>query len=85
MNCEENDDGGQNHEVSVEKNEHAGVVKAPTALQATCRFGHAPCCEQQGKKLPVRAVQVLNMGESGEPQAECECAQRKENGAQERW
>jgi hypothetical protein len=50
---QQHDNGGEDHEVRVEKEKNAGVVEAPSALQAARSFGHAPRGHEQGDDLPV--------------------------------
>jgi hypothetical protein len=81
-NGNQDDNRGENHEVGIEQKEHAGVVEAPTALQAAGRLSHTPGGNEKREKLPMRAVQISNVGKSGKPETGGKCAQRQENGAQ---
>ncbi len=71
----QDNDRRQDHEVGVEQDEHAGMVKTPPPLQAASRLCHAPGGDEQGKNQPPRTVEILNVGKSSEPQAGRECAQ----------
>jgi hypothetical protein len=61
------------------------VVEAPLALEAAGGLCHAPHGNQQSENLPVGAVEVFNVREAGKVQAGGKCAQRQENGADERF
>jgi len=61
------------------------MIEAPFALEAAGSLGHAPRSNQQSENLPVRSVQVLDVRKAGQAQAGGKCAQRKENGAHERF
>lgn len=74
---QQNHDPCQDHQIGVKQDEHPGVVEAPFALQAARRLHHAPRGHQQCEHLPSRAVQLLDIGESRQPQAGRKCAQRK--------
>ena len=78
-------DCGENHELGVKKDEYAGVVEAPLALEAAGGLSHAPYGDQQSENLPVGAVEVFYMREAGEVQAGGKCAEREKNGADERF
>lgn len=82
---DQNHDTGEDHQVYIEQDEDPGVVEAPSAAQATGRLRHAPCGNQEGQKLPIRAVQIVDVWEAGEAQAGGKCAQGKEHGAQQRF
>lgn len=81
----QDDDGGKNHEVGVEEDEHTSVVEVPFALEAAGGLGHAPCGNQQSENLPPGAVKVFNVRKAGQAEAAGKCAQRKENGARKRF
>ena len=60
LRCEEHEhDCGENHELRVKKDEYAGVVEAPFALEAAGCLGHAPHSNQQSENLPVGAVEAF--------------------------
>lgn len=59
------------------------MVEAPSALQAAGGFRHSPSGDKEGKDLPMGAVQVLDVGESREPQAGQEGAEGEDDGASE--
>lgn len=61
------------------------MVETPLAAQATSCFCHAPRGHQKGKKLPGRAVKIVDIREAGQAQAGGKCAQRKNDGAQQRF
>jgi len=61
------------------------MVETPLAAQAAGRLCHSPCGHQEGEKLPVRAVQIADVWEASQAQAGGKCAQRKQNGAQQRF
>ena len=82
---EQDHDCCENHELGVKKDEHAGVVEAPFALEAAGSLGHAPRGHQQSENLPVGAVEILDVRKAGEVQAGGKCAEREENGAHERF
>jgi len=81
---QKNDDGGEHHEVGIEKKQHASVVETPSALKTARCFRHAPTTHQQGKNLPRRAVKVFDVGKTGEAQAAEESAEREHDGAHQR-
>ncbi len=61
------------------------MVEAPFVLEATDGFAHSPGGHHQGGDLPVRAVQVLDVRKPCEAQAGQERAQRKNDGADQRF
>ena len=61
------------------------MIETPLAAQAAGCLYHAPRGYQEGEKLPMRAVQVVYVRETGQAQTGCECAQRKQRGAQQRF
>ena len=61
------------------------MVETPFPPQAARRLCHAPRRYQKGKNLPMRAVQIVDIREAGQTQAGSECAQRKEDGARQRF
>jgi hypothetical protein len=84
--CEKHDhDCGEDHELGVKKDEHAGVVKAPLAPKTAGGLCHSPHGNQQSENLPVGAVEVLYVRKAGEVQAGGECAEREDDGADERF
>jgi len=76
---------GQDHEIGVKQNEHAGMVEAPFAAQAASRFKHSPRGHQQRNNLPVGGMQVFNARKSGQLQATEEGAQREQNAPGNGW
>jgi len=80
----QNHNGRKDHQVGIEQDEHAGMVEAPSALQAAGCLRHAPRGNQQGKNLPSRAAQVSDERKPGQTQAGREGAQRESDGANER-
>lgn len=60
------------------------MVETPPALEAARRLCHAPGGNQQGENLPARAMKIFDGRKAGEPQATEECAQRQDNGADQR-
>lgn len=78
-------DGRKDHQVGIQEEEHAGMVEAPLSPQAAGSLCHAPRGNQQSENLPVRSMQVLDVRKAGQAQAGGKCAQRKENGAHERF
>lgn len=80
---EQDDDCGEDHEVGVEEDEHAGVIEAPFAPEATGRLSHAPGGDQQSENLPPGAVKILNVRKTGQVEAGGQCAEREENRARE--
>ena len=82
---QQNHDSREDHQVGVEQDEDTGMVETPFAAQAAGRLCHAPRGHQEGEKLPVRAVQIADVREAGQAQAGCKCAQRKQQGAQQRF
>ncbi|SPE22489.1 hypothetical protein SBA5_340015 [Candidatus Sulfotelmatomonas gaucii] len=77
----QHDDGCEDQQVGIEEDEDAGVVQAPSTLQAASRFGHAPRREEQGKDLPRGTVKVLDIREACKPQAGQKCSYRQNDGA----
>lgn len=77
-------DCDQDDEVRVEQEKDTGVVEAPLAAQAARGFHHSPESSRQCCELPGRAVQAIDVGESGEQQADRECAYREHDGAHQR-
>ncbi len=75
LNGEQDHDSGENHQVGVEEEEHAGVVKAPFALQTAGRLGHPPGGNQQSEDLPPGIVQILNVRKAGKAEAGGKCAE----------
>ncbi len=65
----QNHNGRKDHQVGIEQDEHAGMVEAPSALQAAGGLRHAPRGNQQGKNLPSRAAQVSDVRKPGQAQA----------------
>lgn len=82
---EQNHNAGQDHEIGVKKDEYAGVVKTPLAPQTASRLRHAPRGYQKGKELPMRTMQVFDGWKTGQAQTCGECAQREQDGAQQRF
>ena len=78
-------DGRKDHQVGIQEEEHAGMVEAPLSPQAAGSLCHAPRGNQQSENLPVRSMQVLDVRKAGQAQAGGKRAQRKENGAHERF
>ncbi len=60
------------------------MVKVPFALQAAGRLRHAQSRNQKRKKLPIRAMQILDVWKAGQAQAGGKGAERKESGARQR-
>jgi hypothetical protein len=50
---EEDNDGSENHEIGVEKQDDSRVIKGPPALEASGSFTHAPGGQGEGKKFPM--------------------------------
>ena len=61
------------------------MIEAPFALDAAGGLCHAPRGNQQSENLPVGAVEVFYVRETGEVQAGGKCAQREKDGAHERF
>lgn len=61
------------------------MVKAPFALEAAGRLGHAPRGKQQSENLPPGAMKVFNARKAGKAKAGGECSQREKNSAHERF
>jgi len=86
LRCEEHEhDCGEDHEVCIQEEKHAGVIKAPLALEAAGGFGHAPHGNHQSENLPVGAVEVFYVREAGKAQAGGKCAEREKDSADERF
>ena len=79
--CHKRHNGGQDHEIGIKQDEHAGMVEAPFAAQAACRFKHAPRGDEQRENLPVGGMQVFNARKSGQLEAAEEGAQGEQNAA----
>jgi hypothetical protein len=86
LRCEKHDhDCGENHELRVKKDEYAGVVEAPFALEAAGCLCHTPQSYQQSENLPVGSVEVFYVWEAGKVQAGGKCAEREKNSADQRF
>lgn len=75
----------KDHQVCVQEDEYAGVVQAPFALNTAGRLRHAPDGDEESEDLPVRAVEILDAGKAGEAQAGGKCADREQDGPNQRF
>lgn len=75
---------GQNHQLRVEQDEHAGVVEAPFAVQAAGSFDHAPEGRGYNQNLPGRGVKGVCARKAFEKQTGCERPERQNDPAKKR-
>jgi len=57
------------------------MVRTPFAAQAAGGFSHSPGGDEKSKNLPVRGMQIVDIGKAGKTQAGDKGAQREKNGA----
>lgn len=65
----EEDSEDEDHELGIEQEHNAGMVKAPPLSDAARGFAQPPARGQHREHLPARSVQILNIRKAGKKEA----------------